>query len=286
VYRQIGGKIRLKKWRFSVNMAGDFESCRKRIKAAFNLMGIEFSDGESPVAGYVHYKMKHIRLQNRHLKLRSDYVQRPQHVHFDDDGNVIDDATPAEEVKFQSVLPDSSDDKQSSADEEISNELVTTPPKLEEQTDDNAIPKRKKRKKKIVMPPEIKENVHLRKYWHRRFNLFSRFDEGIKLDEESWYSVTPEQIAKHIAQRCKCDVIVDGFCGAGGNSIQFAFTCKRVGSGAQGRRGVLQSPVGWTLLSERSCLRFRVDVTARSDFDASRSREGDHQQYSRVLTKK
>jgi trimethylguanosine synthase len=166
-------------------------------------------------------------------------------VHFDDDGNVIDDATPAEEVKrsskqsrvvldrfdfqvkFQSVLPDSSDDKQSSADEEISNELVTTPPKLEEQTDDNAIPKRKKRKKKIVMPPEIKENVHLRKYWHRRFNLFSRFDEGIKLDEESWYSVTPEQIAKHIAQRCKCDVIVDGFCGAGGNSIQFAFTCKR-----------------------------------------------------------
>jgi trimethylguanosine synthase len=269
VYRQIGGKIRLKKWRFSVNMAGDFESCRKRIKAAFNLMGIEFSDGESPVAGYVHYKMKHIRLQNRHLKLRSDYVQRPQHVHFDDDGNVIDDATPAEEVKrsskqsrvvldrfdfqvkFQSVLPDSSDDKQSSADEEISNELVTTPPKLEEQTDDNAIPKRKKRKKKIVMPPEIKENVHLRKYWHRRFNLFSRFDEGIKLDEgnryifadmskrenfrccqrsffaESWYSVTPEQIAKHIAQRCKCDVIVDGFCGAGGNSIQFAFTCKR-----------------------------------------------------------
>jgi trimethylguanosine synthase len=45
---------------------------------------------------------------------------------------------------------------------------------------------------------------------------------------ESWYSVTPEQIAKHIAQRCKCDVIVDGFCGAGGNSIQFAFTCKRV----------------------------------------------------------
>jgi trimethylguanosine synthase len=269
VYRQIGGKIRLKKWRFSVNMAGDFESCRKRIKAAFNLMGIEFSDGESPVAGYVHYKMKHIRLQNRHLKLRSDYVPRPQHVHFDDDGNVIDDATPAEEVKrsskqsrvvldrfdfqvkFQSVLPDSSDDKQSSADEEISNELVTTPPKLEEQTDDNAIPKRKKRKKKIVMPPEIKENVHLRKYWHRRFNLFSRFDEGIKLDEgnryifadmskrenfrccqrsffaESWYSVTPEQIAKHIAQRCKCDVIVDGFCGAGGNSIQFAFTCKR-----------------------------------------------------------
>jgi len=40
--------------------------------------------------------------------------------------------------------------------------------------------------------------------------------------------VTPENIAKHIAKRCACDVIVDGFCGAGGNTIQFAFTCKRV----------------------------------------------------------
>jgi trimethylguanosine synthase len=44
---------------------------------------------------------------------------------------------------------------------------------------------------------------------------------------ESWFSVTPEQIAEHIAQRCQCDVIVDAFCGAGGNSIQFAFACQR-----------------------------------------------------------
>jgi trimethylguanosine synthase len=39
--------------------------------------------------------------------------------------------------------------------------------------------------------------------------------------------VTPEQIAEHIAQRCQCDVIVDAFCGAGGNSIQFAIACQR-----------------------------------------------------------
>ena len=26
----------------------------------------------------------------------------------------------------------------------------------------------------------------------------------------------------------RCDVIVDGFCGVGGNAIQFAFTCERV----------------------------------------------------------
>jgi hypothetical protein len=32
--------------------------------------------------------------------------------------------------------------------------------------------------------------------------------------------VTPEKIAAHIAQKCRCDLIVDGFCGVGGNAIQ------------------------------------------------------------------
>jgi len=44
---------------------------------------------------------------------------------------------------------------------------------------------------------------------------------------EGWFSVTPEKIARHIAKRCRCDVIVDAFCGVGGNTIQFAFTCQR-----------------------------------------------------------
>ncbi|XP_032236042.2 uncharacterized protein LOC116617421 isoform X2 [Nematostella vectensis] len=66
------------------------------------------------------------------------------------------------------------------------------------------------------------------KYWAQRYRLFSRFDEGIKMDKEGWYSVTPERIAEHIAERCRCDLIVDAFCGVGGNAIQFAFTCERV----------------------------------------------------------
>lgn len=44
---------------------------------------------------------------------------------------------------------------------------------------------------------------------------------------ESWYSVTPQKISSVIAERCSCDLIIDGFCGAGSNCIQFAFTCKR-----------------------------------------------------------
>ena len=39
------------------------------------------------------------------------------------------------------------------------------------------------------------------KYWAQRRRLFSRYDEGILLDRESWYSVTPEAIAAHTARR-------------------------------------------------------------------------------------
>ena len=42
------------------------------------------------------------------------------------------------------------------------------------------------------------------------------------------YSVTPEKIARHIAEVCKCGLVVDAFCGVGGNAIQFAKTCNRV----------------------------------------------------------
>lgn len=45
---------------------------------------------------------------------------------------------------------------------------------------------------------------------------------------EGWFSVTPEKIAEHIAQRVQgasqALVIVDAFCGVGGNAIQFALT--------------------------------------------------------------
>ncbi|XP_054799408.1 uncharacterized protein LOC129303879 [Prosopis cineraria] len=60
------------------------------------------------------------------------------------------------------------------------------------------------------------------KYWHQRYSLFSRFDHGIKMDEEGWFSVTPEPIAQHHALRCACGTIIDCFTGVGGNAIQFA----------------------------------------------------------------
>jgi len=40
--------------------------------------------------------------------------------------------------------------------------------------------------------------------------------------------VTPESIAIQIANRCRCDTILDPFCGVGGNAIAFAKTCEYV----------------------------------------------------------
>ncbi|KAG8034799.1 hypothetical protein G9C98_007875 [Cotesia typhae] len=88
--------------------------------------------------------------------------------------------------------------------------------------------RRKQTKRNVSLPVEVDNDRELMKYWVKRYRLFSRFDQGIKLDRESWFSVTPEKIAMHIAERCRCDTIVDAFCGAGGNTIQFAFTCERV----------------------------------------------------------
>lgn len=99
------------------------------------------------------------------------------------------------------------------------------------------------------------------KYWAQRFRLFSRFDQGVRLDPEGWFSVTPELVAKHIARRLaqraiwhmesksrrrSCDamrgcdrsrncnddgaypntcsefLVLDCFCGVGGNAIAMA----------------------------------------------------------------
>lgn len=56
--------------------------------------------------------------------------------------------------------------------------------------------------------------------------MFSKYDRGIKIDDEGWYSVTPETIAKHIANKvADCfggegtANVIDPFCGVGGNMI-------------------------------------------------------------------
>lgn len=71
----------------------------------------------------------------------------------------------------------------------------------------------------------INSDSEMKKYWNQRFRLFSKLNHGILMDREGWFSVTPEKIAKHIAERMvtrKNMIIFDGFTGVGGNAIQFA----------------------------------------------------------------
>ncbi|XP_047309080.1 uncharacterized protein LOC124912494 isoform X2 [Impatiens glandulifera] len=99
-------------------------------------------------------------------------------------------------------------------------------------------------RKKAVKRTRLRKSIHekeiqvkgileefsltIAKYWWQRYILFSKFDEGIKMDEEGWFSVTPESIARHQATRCCTGIVVDCFAGMGGNAIQFAMSSNHV----------------------------------------------------------
>ena len=75
---------------------------------------------------------------------------------------------------------------------------------------------------KAIKPPEyITDRSPLFSFWQRRYTFFSNFDDGIQLDEESWYSVTPEDISTHIAQLLTpFSRVIDLCCGCGGNTLR------------------------------------------------------------------
>lgn len=73
----------------------------------------------------------------------------------------------------------------------------------------------------------------LKKYYDKRYKLFSKFDEGVQLNEELWYSVTPEKTAIFLLKLIlsyfpKNKAILDVFSGGGGNAIQFAKNFDRI----------------------------------------------------------
>ena len=43
-----------------------------------------------------------------------------------------------------------------------------------------------KKKKRQAVPPEIESDRSMAKYWVQRYKLFSKFDDGIKLDKGNW----------------------------------------------------------------------------------------------------
>ena len=61
--------------------------------------------------------------------------------------------------------------------------------------------KKSKRHNTINNEVEQPKEKDLKKFYKKRYYLFSKYDRGIKIDDEGWYSVTPETIAKHMANR-------------------------------------------------------------------------------------
>ena len=56
------------------------------------------------------------------------------------------------------------------------------------------------------VPTEIKKYAFLRyvtaktllrftRYWHQRYRIFSKFDDGIWMTNDAWFGVTPEPVA-------------------------------------------------------------------------------------------
>ena len=77
-----------------------------------------------------------------------------------------------------------------------------------------------------VVVVRVPYNPSLERFWHQRRELFSRYDRGVWLDAEGWYSVTPEAVAvetsKVLAGSRRNTLFVDAFVGVGGNAIQQA----------------------------------------------------------------
>jgi hypothetical protein len=85
-------------------------------------------------------------------------------------------------------------------------------------------------------------DVH-EKYWDQRYRIFRKFDEHVQLDGESWYSITYEQLAGYVVEKCqdlfescaqrssngssvgsssRLNLVLDCFSGCGGCTIPFA----------------------------------------------------------------
>ena len=230
------------------------EECSKdRVRGAFSLMGFAFENQSARTNGHVVYRKKNIRLHNQDLKMKRQRADGDGQQGKDE--NVLemladdssDDNSPPVSFKVDAVMgmneqpsgrvteeaAEEKDECQSSRPVEAETEPQDEPTTIVTvQPNGGAVKKSKKKRRPNKMqsrlPPEIANDRVLSKYWLKRFSLFSLFDQGIRLDRESWFSVTPEKIAAYTAERCRCDIVVDAFCGAGGNTIQFAKQCRHV----------------------------------------------------------
>ncbi|XP_023943802.2 trimethylguanosine synthase [Bicyclus anynana] len=244
----------------------DEEVTNQKIRETFQIMGHYFDSSQLP-KGQPVYRKRLARLRpprNRRIGVsRKTYFEDDGNACIDE-SQESQDAMTEDDENAQEIQSDG--DKNSEHSQETVDKVNVTDESVhkEDETAENLLPsdvhvsdpsdskceenadevientrqvKRRRRQKRHYkeenydlsdMPTELRDDPKMYKYWKKRHSLFHRFDEGIKLDRESWFSVTPENVARHIATKYTYDVVVDGFCGAGGNTIQFALTSKKV----------------------------------------------------------
>jgi trimethylguanosine synthase len=84
--------------------------------------------------------------------------------------------------------------------------------------------------KKYSLSPPLSKMLtsNNNRYWHQRFKIWEKYDQGIWMTEDAWFGVTPEpianKIAAHISESAPKNktIIVDTFAGVGGNAIALA----------------------------------------------------------------
>ena len=148
------------------------------------------------------------------------------HVHFGDDGEPME----MDEYRQTEDLKDEEGKGEEDDEEGVDNEPIPCISNKKKKV------KKPRRRNRGFRPSWLPSDVptDLQKYWLQRYSLFKLYDQGIRLDRECWYSVTPEIIARHHAARFASTVlgpnciVVDAFAGVGGNAIQLARVCKKV----------------------------------------------------------
>jgi trimethylguanosine synthase len=192
------------------------EAVVDHIKSQFDMMGYAFVDKNSSEStttkGEIVYRKKHVRLHNRMLKMLPGTSCKSKHTFFDDDGNEIneseqeilqhsssDEDAPIQPINSRinnSIVPftsqlssDGNANEESEQKEEVNINLsiddgVEESMQLNDE-EKQAVRRERKRKRKgkfqTIIPAEMNDKV-LKKYWYKRFSLFSFFDQGIQLD--------------------------------------------------------------------------------------------------------
>ncbi|CAH0729526.1 unnamed protein product, partial [Brenthis ino] len=244
------------------------EVAAEKIKSTFQIMGFSLNSTEMPKGQLIYRKRLGRLRPPRYKRLvvpsktyfddagnayqldQSQESQDDDEMLTDDDGPEIQsDVEKKTECNYDVPAVEEKKESENKIKEDLDASLVDLPPdedivpnevvdeKVENTVENITQTKRRRRTKRhsrieacdmSEMPDELKGDAKMYKYWKKRHSLFHRFDEGIRLDRESWFSVTPESVARHIAAKYVYDVVVDAFCGAGGNTIQFAHTSKKV----------------------------------------------------------